>query len=403
MNTLLYSVGLSVYYGLVRIASLFNKRAKALIDGRKLDSVQNPKVDQSLPNMWIHCASHGEYETAKPLIKRYQSTHQIHLTFYSPSGYQVAINEQEFWRSIRYLPFDGHRQMTKLVEEINPNVVIFIQYEYWYYLLQTLVDKNVPYIYYGVKLSSNHILSKRYMKFLKDKVNQSRLILVRDDDSLKLSKKLFNTSVYNVGDVRWLQAKANIQTNPFDLDHLETHTIVLGSVWKEDLSLWLPIIHQRLDLNFVIAPHNISPQNIQAIQNSIGTDHQLYSQKKNNLTTQTQSRIIIVDTIGDLKYLYKGATIVYIGGGLGDGLHNCIEAAVYAVPVIVSGDLDNNPEVKKLIDNGYSTRINSSEEITETISKYMTNAQLESYESYIAAEIAQCQKALSLLDSEIYV
>jgi 3-deoxy-D-manno-octulosonic-acid transferase len=293
--------------------------------------------------------------------------------------------------------------MTQLVDDINPRVVIFIQYEYWYYLLRTLNNKDMPYIYYGVKLSANHSLTKPYMRFLREKVNQSKLILVRDDDSLKFSKQIFDTRVYNVGDVRWLQAESNVKSNPLDFDHLDPDTIVLGSVWKEDLILWLPIINERLDLNFVIAPHDISRQFIQEIQSSLNADSVLYSEKKNGNNSQTKSRITVIDTIGDLKYLYKGARIVYIGGGLGNGLHNCIEPAVYGIPIIVSGVIDNNPEVKKLVANGFATRIDSSEEITQAISKYMANAQLESYESYIAAEIAQCQQALSLLDSEIYV
>ncbi|HAH57507.1 MAG TPA: 3-deoxy-D-manno-octulosonic acid transferase, partial [Bacteroidales bacterium] len=40
-------------------------------------------------------------------------------------------------------------------------------------------------------------------------------------------------------------------------------------------------------------------------------------------------RFLIIDSIGMLSQLYRFATLAYIGGGFGVGIHNILEAATY--------------------------------------------------------------------------
>lgn len=404
MVLLLYRLGIGVYYFLLRIVALFNVRAKTFVKGRSLQPVTKPSHRIALPNLWIHCASHGEYETAKPIIKRYHATHSIHLTFYSPSGYQVAIQEKSYWDSLRYLPYDTQIKMEAIVSKINPSVVIFIQYEFWYFLLNVLDSKNIPFIYYGVSLRSDHLLTKPYARFIQKKVDKSKLILVRDDTSLAVAKSIFTTEIRNVGDVRWLQANSN-RAHAFvnRLNTVSKDYIILGSAWANDVKLWAPIINKRNDLSFVIAPHDISNNNVDLIRDIVGAKCLLYSKMSNHIDLSTDCHTVIIDTLGDLKYLYRDASIAYIGGGLGDGLHNCIEAAVFAKYLLISGKIIINAEAVSLIENGYATQVSTTGEIEIALTKHLGRPQPQRYESYIAAEIEKSEQALSLLDKEIYV
>ena len=54
-----------------------------------------------------------------------------------------------------------------------------------------------------------------------------------------------------------------------------------------------------------------------------------------------------------LSRLYRYADLAYIGGGFGDsGIHNCLEAAVYGVPVVFGPVYDKFIEADELIDAG---------------------------------------------------
>jgi len=310
----IYTIGLALYYLLVRVVGIFSQRARLFIQSRQAPPLINGS-DKALPNLWIHCASHGEYETAKPLITRYQSQFNIHLTFYSPSGYRVAVDESHYWTTLRYLAFDHSRKLQTQIQEIDPDFVIFIQYEYWYYLLKYLSDRSTPYLYYGVQLDRQHLLTRPYGRFLKDAVNRAQLILTRDSESQTLGSELFTTQVNEVGDVRWLQAAAT-RSEPYqcayDITRYE-QIIVLGSVWLADMQLWTSYIHKHPKTLFIIAPHDISDQNVSQISRLLPTPPDIWLDRRGEMLNELTSNLLIVNTLGQLKYLYRLADLTYIG------------------------------------------------------------------------------------------
>ena len=63
-------------------------------------------------------------------------------------------------------------------------------------------------------------------------------------------------------------------------------------------------------------------------------------------------KVLIIDNIGMLSSLYGYATLAYIGGGLGKGIHNTLEAAVYGIPLIFGNKYHKFDEAKALIETG---------------------------------------------------
>ena len=68
---ILYTIGIW-FYGLgIRIAALFNAKARLWVQGRRGIFSKLEKAFATEPSpVWIHCASLGEYEQAKPLIEK---------------------------------------------------------------------------------------------------------------------------------------------------------------------------------------------------------------------------------------------------------------------------------------------------------------------------------------------
>ncbi|MBR3466044.1 MAG: 3-deoxy-D-manno-octulosonic acid transferase, partial [Bacteroidales bacterium] len=64
---MLYTIGIW-FYGLgIRIAALFNEKARLWVRGRKdLLSELEQTFAGKQSSVWVHCASLGEYEQAKP-------------------------------------------------------------------------------------------------------------------------------------------------------------------------------------------------------------------------------------------------------------------------------------------------------------------------------------------------
>ena len=63
-------------------------------------------------------------------------------------------------------------------------------------------------------------------------------------------------------------------------------------------------------------------------------------------------RILLLDTLGMLKYAYRYTQLAYVGGGFGRGIHNLLEPVVYEIPVIFGPHFKAFPEAHFLVENG---------------------------------------------------
>src|ERR1700733_10116841 len=92
----LYDAAMRCFYFSIVIASLWNKKAKKWLEGRKNLFL---KIESSIKSnehrVWFHCASAGEFEQGRPVMETYRSKfpqHKIVLTFFSPSGFELRKN-----------------------------------------------------------------------------------------------------------------------------------------------------------------------------------------------------------------------------------------------------------------------------------------------------------------------
>ena len=93
----------------------------------------------------MHCASLGEFEQGRPIIELLKSKNpaiEIVLTFFSPSGYEIRKNYKHA-DFISYLPADTKTNAETFIDLVNPDVVIFIKYEFWFHFLTTLKARNI--------------------------------------------------------------------------------------------------------------------------------------------------------------------------------------------------------------------------------------------------------------------
>ena len=105
------------YFFLLYIAAFFgHRKARLLVRGQRetvriLRNSPKQKLDKWRGCMWVHAASVGEFEQARPIIERLRAEHpceKIVLTFFSPSGYEMHKNYTKVDK-VLYLPFATRR------------------------------------------------------------------------------------------------------------------------------------------------------------------------------------------------------------------------------------------------------------------------------------------------------
>ena len=95
----LYTLGILCYGLAIKIASLFNIKAKQWIAGRKgiYNSIAEKLSDNQSPIAWFHSSSLGEFEQCRPVIDTFKEKYpdyKIFVTFF------VLLRIACFWASV---------------------------------------------------------------------------------------------------------------------------------------------------------------------------------------------------------------------------------------------------------------------------------------------------------------
>ncbi|MBL7766594.1 MAG: hypothetical protein JNJ58_10900 [Chitinophagaceae bacterium] len=318
---------------MIRLAGLFNSKAAKIIAGRNRMEKDLDRLDPNLKTVWFHCASVGEFEQALPLIRCIQekySRHQILVSFFSSSGYEFAQKKYPEL-IICYLPADLPGDMRSLIQRINPMIAIFIKYEFWFNLLTELKVRNVPTFLVSGIFRSSQVFFKFYGDFFRKGLQAFQHFFVQDEESAALLAGIGLKNVSISGDTRFDQVlflKSQSFSNDVILDFKgDSKLFIAGSVWNSDIPVLVKIINLLPEtFKVVLVPHEPSHFDISLLPGK----PDLYSQ-----TPRGDSRILILDTMGMLSKVYRWASLVYVGGGFGKGIHNILEPAVFGVPILI--------------------------------------------------------------------
>ena len=360
----LYNIFILLYKIALWCCSLFNNKAKEIVENQKnlIQKIQSStKGKENI--VWFHAASLGEFEQGKSVIKIYKQknpNHKILLSFYSPSGYN-NIKDSELADWVFYLPHDTKKNAKFIAQNIKPLKVIFIKYEFWFNYIQELKKENIPIYFISSIFRKEHYFFKFYGKWFSKQLQNVNYFFVQNAESEKLLNSIDIKNVKVVGDSRCETVLDNSRqeyTNKIMQEFCKNRKILIaGSTWKNDLNLF-----ENLDYKIIIAPHELDHlDTIKEINNSV-----LLSDCE--IVNCSKYDVLIIDKIGILSKIYRYADIAYIGGGFGKGIHNCLEAAVYNIPIIFGPNYHKFQEAKDFISLGIAKSVNNSDEFRNTIS-----------------------------------
>ena len=339
----IYSLFISIFNISLKLNSLFNEKTKKIVLGRKKTKnyIKNNIEDQKV--IWIHVASVGEFEQAKPIIDSLKIKYENKiLVSYFSSSTESAVSNYKNVDFHFYMLSDKEDQMKLLFDLLNPKILIIIKYEFWRNLIFQAKLNSVPIVSVSSVFRKNQVYFYP-IKFFKNILKNISLFLVQDENSMELLKKIKIKEIKVIGDSRYDRV-LNIFKKSKEIDEIEEftnkkNTIVIGSAWKSDIEkIKNEIIRDLTDTKYIIAPHNINSGEIEYLENTFINDTIKFSElpQKN-----VRKRILIIDNIGMLSSIYKYGKIAFIGGGFRGALHNTLEAAVWNLPVIYGNHKNN--------------------------------------------------------------
>ncbi|MFV0590796.1 MAG: 3-deoxy-D-manno-octulosonic acid transferase [Draconibacterium sp.] len=339
--TFLYNLGIRFYALASCVAALFNPKAKLFVAGRKhWKQTLKSKVDNNAEYLWFHCASLGEFEQGRPVIEEVKKEfpqYKIALTFFSPSGYEIRKN-YDGADLIAYLPLDTKGNVTYFLDTLKPKKVFFVKYEYWFNYISGLKERKIPLYIVSAIFRENQSFFKNTMwgKWYKKMLFSFEHIFIQNEKSAELLNKIGLTNYTIAGDTRFDRV-ADIAKRARKFENVEkfkgnSPLIIAGSTWKPDEELLTAFINNSKGVKFIIAPHEVTPANINRIHQLLKKRVVSFSKVQN--TAIDDYDVLIIDSIGILSSLYQYGNIAYIGGGFGVGIHNILEAATFKLPII---------------------------------------------------------------------
>ncbi|HSR39246.1 MAG TPA: glycosyltransferase N-terminal domain-containing protein [Phnomibacter sp.] len=392
MGLLIYNTFLLLYGAAARLLSLFSPKTKLWVEGRRQwkrqwqEKLQQAGIGPGDTVVWMHASSLGEFEQGRPLIEALKREHpgtRIVVTFFSPSGYE-ARKHYTGADVLGYLPFDNQRDARHFVAMIHPALVLWIKYEYWYYILRILRDQQIPVVLVSGIFRAGQPFFRWYGALHRQMLGFFSHLFVQNEESATLASRIIDSNRISIsGDTRFdsvLEVARNWQPNALVEKWLADaqKVVVAGSTWSQDEEEIVHYARTNPEVKWIIAPHNLE-QNVMNDTLRLFQHPVQYSQLAagNAAANPALPNVLIIDNIGMLRYLYNYATVCYVGGGFtGDGVHNVLEAAVYAKPVIHGPEYEKYIEAVGLLEAGGSFEFESGLELEELLGKLWNDKHL---------------------------
>jgi 3-deoxy-D-manno-octulosonic-acid transferase len=400
----LYSLFLQFCALFIKLAAPFSPKAKLWCEGRKdvfLFLKKNCTPEKEI--VWVHCASLGEIEQGKTLmekIKQEEKNVTLLVTFFSPSGFEVKKNDP-IAEIITYLPIDTPKNAKKFINIVKPQKVFFIKYEYWFNYMLELYRANIPFYYISAIFREKHYFFKNYGKWFLKQLKMCSYFFVQNEKSKILLQQNGISQAIVSGDTR-VDRVCEIARQHTELDFIsafkeDKKLLVAGSTWKPDEKLLAELlINLNSDYKLVVAPHLVDNNRIHQIKklfNAFPTVCLSESEGKDI----SKYKILIIDSIGVLRKIYKYADFSYVGGAFKTGLHNILEPIVFEKPVFFGPHFHKFNEAAELVEKGAAFPVTTANEMAKHLNHFKENpssysATCEICKKYIQQNLGATEK-----------
>src|SRR5690606_21104427 len=167
---------------------------------------------------------------------------------------------------------------------VHPDLVIFVKYEIWPNLLREVKKRGIKSILISALFRDSQVFFKPYGKLMRQALFSFHHIFTQDESSKTLLESIGYNTVSVSGDTRFDRVSSQLEQNN-KLDFMEAFKqdklcIVAGSTWPEDELYFINYVNSEEIKNqkFVIAPHDIKPNQIDKLKSKLNKKTVLFSE-----------------------------------------------------------------------------------------------------------------------------
>ena len=343
---------------------------------------------------WFHFTSVGEFEQAKPLIEGLKDEVRIVLTYFSPSVHPNVSNYPHHDAAI-YLPLDTSRNAERLFQIIKPSLLVFSKFDIWPNLVWEAAKRKVPIALIAGTL---HPQSKRLTSFarpfFKDVHQHISVHCVISEDDAQRFRMICPPSaqIEVTGDTRFdrVYQRAAAVDGTIELfpgqSTLQRPILIAGSTYLEDEGVVLEAYHRLREnathnpdcnnlAHLILVPHEPTAERIDEIQTQLGRlelSWVCFSNLQEGVDL-SEIDVIVIDTVGLLAQLYRLGDVAFVGGSFHGSVHNVMEPAAMAKPILFGPTIHNAYEAGILKARGAARLVNNAQEMAEVLTSLLSD------------------------------
>ncbi len=340
--------------------------------------------DPPHPRLWVHAVSVGEVNAVRPLVDELNRASSLVVSTTTNTG--QALARQLFVDGVKlfYFPLDWQWTCRTYLKALRPSAVILTEVELWPGLLAAASSLGIPVVLVNGRLSERSFLRYRRLRFLIAPLLKRMEALCMQslaDKKRMLALGAREERVHWTGNLKYdysLRSDSARENLARQVERIlrkgEGRTWLCGSTREGEEEILLACLTDlRRDfpaLRMVLVPrHPHRCDEIEALIKSLQLTSLRRSRLDDSKDPDSPPDVLIVDTIGDLAYLYEIADIVFVGGSLfPTGGHNIIEAAYFGRAILFGPHMENFQAVSKAFLDAYAAlQIQTAEELQSRI------------------------------------
>jgi 3-deoxy-D-manno-octulosonic-acid transferase len=356
--------------------------------GRIPPALRRLPKDGVQPVLWIHAVSVGEVLAVARLVQELDAAippYRIVVSTTTRTG--QALARQRFGADrVFYCPLDLLWAVARVMNSLEPKMLILAETEFWPNLLTTCYRRDVPVVVVNARISDRSWPRYRRLRGLW-RPFLSRLSAVLAQSALDADRLRAigcrPDAVSVAGNLKFDVRASHVSEATRILKEVGSglNFLVAGSTLEGEeaalLAAWPALLRADSQLAMVLAPRH--PDRFTAVASLLATSGFPWAQRSawRGSDAREQIRpgqIVLLDTIGELASVYSLATVAFVGGSLVEaGGHNPLEPAQFAVPIVMGSHYANFRAITEDLLAHEAIRVATPDQLAATLADLLTD------------------------------
>ena len=341
--------------------------------------------------IWIHAVSLGEVVAVVPLVRRLRDRYshaRLVVSTVTETGREAVEQRLAGIAEHRYAPLDFSWVVEQALDQVRPNLYLFVETELWPNILRALRRRGIPSILVNGRLSTRSYERQRLpviRDFYRTMLSMVDVCLMQSDRDAQrvIDLGADKSRVRCTGNIKFDQPMPTASVSGTTVSRAslgvgeKERLFVAGSTHpgEEDvlIAAYRTLTEEFPDLLLVLAPRHIErASQVEEALRAAGLPVFRRSQGDGRMPG-TGPRAMVLDTRGELALLYRDAAVSLVGGTLVPiGGHNLLEPSAWGTPVLFGPYTDHCAEVAGLlVQSGGGRVVHTADELIRAVASLL--------------------------------